>query len=57
MAGGVPQVSTCNVTVGSLLALSNNPTFTATAYQGDLQSPQPVDLRSAESDPATPAVP
>ena len=57
MTSGVPQVSTCNVTVGSGLGLSYNPTFTATAYQGDLQNPQQVDLRSADSDPATPAVP
>ena len=51
MTSGVPQVSTCDVTVQPLLALNNNPAFTATARQGNSLNPAPEDLRSAVSDP------
>ena len=57
MTSGVPQVSTCNVTVAPLLALTNGPTFTVTAYQGNESDPQPVDLRSFTSSPVAPDVP
>lgn len=57
MSSGVPQVTTCNVTVTSLLNLNNNPQFTVTAVQGDSQSTKPTDLRSAVSNPVSAIVP
>lgn len=57
MSSGVPQVTACSFTVPPLLALTNSPTFTATAVQGSSQDPKPVDLLSELSDPATPATP
>lgn len=57
MLNGVPQVTACSVTVLPLLELTNNPTFTATAFQGDSQNPKPEDLLSATSDTAAAIVP
>ena len=47
---GVPQNKNCTVTVASpSLAVSNNPLFTATAYQGVPLNVVPTDFRSAAS--------